>query len=72
MFYLISESIDREVLLLELQRYINEAINFTNPYIRELKDFEFEINGSEVLIKFTVISVYGEMNYEQIMKEGVE
>lgn len=42
-----------------------------NSYIQELNGFEFEVKGSEVLIRFTVISIYGQMRYEQIMKEGV-
>lgn len=70
MFDLISESINQDVLLLELKRFITEALMY-NEYIRELNSFEFEINGSEVKVTFTVISVYGDMQYEQIMTGGV-
>lgn len=70
MFSMISQAIDQEVMLLELKRYITEALMY-NPYIQELNSFEFEVKGSEVLIRFTVISIYGQMQYEQIMKEGV-
>lgn len=70
MYDLIAQSIDQEVLLLELKRYITEALMY-NEYIRELSSFEFEINGSAVSIKFTVTSIYGVLQYEQKMKEGV-
>lgn len=70
MYNLIAQSIDQEVLLLELKRYVTEALMY-NEYIRELSGFEFEIKGSAVLIKFTVTSIYGELQYEQEMKEGV-
>ena len=70
MFSMISQAIDQEVMLLELKRYITEALMY-NSYIQELNGFEFEVKGSEVLIRFTVISIYGQMRYEQIMKEGV-
>ena len=67
---MISQAIDQEVMLLELKRYITEALMY-NSYIQELNGFEFEVKGSEGLIRFTVISIYGQMRYEQIMKEGV-
>lgn len=70
MFDLISESINQDVLLLELKRYITEALMY-NEYIRELNSFEFEITGSKVKVSFTVISVYGDMQYEQILSGGV-
>lgn len=70
MYDLIAQSIDQEVLLLELKRYVTEALMY-NEYIRELSGFEFEINGSAIFIKFTVTSIYGELQYEQEMKEGV-
>ena len=70
MFSMISQAIDQEVMLLELKRYVTEALMY-NPYIQELNSFEFEVKGSEVLIRFTVVSIYGQMQYKQIMKEGV-
>ena len=42
-----------------------------NEYIRELNSFEFDVDGSSVQISFTVISVYGEMNYEQTIAGGI-
>ena len=66
----ISESINQDVLMLELKRYITEALMY-NEYIRELNGFEFEVNGSKVKVSFNVISVYGDMQYEQILSGGV-
>ena len=34
--------------------------------------FEFEIEGSKATVRFNVVSVYGEIEYEQEMKAGVE
>ena len=69
MFDLIAQSIDKDVLVLELKRYITEALMY-NEYIRELNGFEFEIEGSKATVRFNVISVYGEIEYEQEMKAG--
>lgn len=69
MFSLIGKSIDHEVLLLELKRYVTEALMY-NQYIRELSDFEFEIDGSKVTVKFKVTSIYGEMTIDQTLGGG--
>lgn len=71
MFDLVAQSIDKDVLALELKRYITEALMY-NEYIRELNGFEFEIEGSKATVRFNVVSVYGEIEYEQEMKAGVE
>lgn len=60
MFELIGKAIDHEVLLLELKRYVTEALMY-NQYIRELSEFDFIIDGSNVVVKFKVTSVYGDM-----------
>ena len=70
MFDLVSEAIHHDVLFLELKRFITEALMY-NEYIRELNSFEFYVDGSSVQISFTVISVYGEMDYEQTVVGGV-
>ena len=70
MLDLISESINQDVLMLELKRYITEALMY-NEYIRELNGFEFEVNGSKIKVSFNVISVYGDMQYEQVFSGGV-
>ena len=64
MFDLIAQSLDQEIMFLELKRYIVEALMY-NEYITELSDFEFEMSGSEVKVRFNVISIYGELPYEQ-------
>lgn len=69
MFSMIAQSIDQEILVLELKRYITEALMY-NMYIQELNSFEFSIEGSKIFIKFHVISIYGEMDIEHVMKEG--
>lgn len=69
MFSMIAQSIDQEILCLELKRYITEALMY-NIYIQELNSFEFLIEGSKIFIKFHVISIYGEMDIEHVMKEG--
>lgn len=69
MFSMIAQSIDQEILILELKRYITEALMY-NIYIQELNSFEFLIEGSKIFIKFHVISIYGEMDIEHVVKEG--
>lgn len=67
MFSLISSSIDKEIFLLELKRYITETLMY-NKYILELSEFKFEVTGSKVNVSFNVVSIYGNMQYEQIME----
>lgn len=60
---LIGASRALEVLKLELQRVIVEALIY-NPYIVAVHDFEFEKNGSGLHVKFTVDTVYSDIKME--------
>lgn len=60
---LIGSSRTMEVLKLELQRVIIEALIY-NPYILEVRDFMFEKNGSGLCVKFTVSTIYSDLQIE--------
>lgn len=68
MLSLIGQNMNEEIAMMEVKRYIIEALMYDNMYIEELKDFRFEITGSKMEIRFTVVSVYGEMEVETEMK----
>lgn len=57
---LIGTTIDEEIIYSELQRFIIEAL-MINPYIDELKDFEFYKEGSKVIVNFVTETIYGTM-----------
>lgn len=68
MLSLIGQNMNEEIAMMEVKRYIIEALMYDNMYIEELKDFRFEITRSKMEIRFTVVSVYGEMEVETEMK----
>lgn len=68
MLSLIGQNMNEEIAMMEVKRYIIEALMYDNMYIEELKDFRFKITGSKMEIRFTVVSVYGEMEVETEMK----
>lgn len=57
---LIGLPIQEEVLLPELQRYIVETL-MANPYIVELANFEFAVDGAEVTVQFDCTTRYGQL-----------
>jgi len=66
-YTLVGRYLDREILLSELRRMIEEAL-LCNPYIISLTDFDITQNGSKVTCNFSVNTVYGSVaqayNYE--------
>lgn len=52
---------DFDIYTSELQRYITEALIY-NPYIQELKNFEFTKKDSGVSVSFDCISIYDTIN----------
>lgn len=68
MLSLIGQSMNEEIAKMEVKRYIVEALMYDNDYITELKDFEFEVRESKMSIRFTVLSVYGEMDIDTELK----
>lgn len=55
---LIGHSMDAEVVKLEMERYIVEAL-MVNPYIKRLDNFVFEKMFNGLMITFECTSVYG-------------
>lgn len=68
MLSLIGQSMNEEIAKMEVKRYIVETLMYDNDYITELKDFEFEVRESKMSIRFTVLSVYGEMDIDTELK----
>lgn len=68
MLSLIGQSMNEEIAKMEVKRYIVEALMYDNDYITELKDFEFEVKESKMSVRFTVLSVYGEMDIDTELK----
>jgi hypothetical protein len=66
-YTLVGRYLDREILLSELRRMIEEAL-LCNPYIISLTDFDITQKGSKVTCNFSVNTVYGSVaqayNYE--------
>lgn len=61
---LIGESIT--YVIPELERVITEAL-LQDSRIVEVKDFEFETNQNEILVKFTVITTVGDIQMEKVV-----
>lgn len=56
---LIGQSMGDEIVQMELERFITEAL-MCNPYIEELSDFEFVLRKDGIDAVFTCRTVYGE------------
>ena len=56
-----------DVITSEIQRMITEALIYS-PYITAIKDFNFDKLSSGIKAKFTVSSIYDDLEIEQIMK----
>ena len=61
---LIGESIT--YVIPELERVITAAL-LQDSRIVEVKDFEFETNQNEILVKFTVITTVGDIQMEKVV-----
>lgn len=57
---IVGMSSSREIRESEAERLVQEAL-LVNPYITDAGDFEFEHRGSNLHIRFTVETVYGEI-----------
>ncbi|MCM1212905.1 MAG: DUF2634 domain-containing protein [Lachnospiraceae bacterium] len=55
---LVGSSMDMDVLKLELERYIVEAL-MVNPYIKRLDNFSFEATSMGMTVTFECTSIYG-------------
>lgn len=55
---LIGEAMNAEIVKLELERYIVEAL-MINPYIKRLDNFIFETTSTGVTVTFECTSIYG-------------
>lgn len=55
---LVGSAMNAEVVKLELERFIVEAL-MVNPYIKRLDDFRFESTPTGSTVTFTCTSVYG-------------
>lgn len=53
-----------------LRKNIEEAL-LQDDRIQEVKDFSFSRNGSDVSVKFTVVTGEDEFDYEKVVKVGV-
>lgn len=56
--HLAGSAMNTEVIKLELERYIVEAL-MVNPYIKRLDNFEFEGTPAGVRVTFECTSIYG-------------
>ena len=56
-----------DIITLEIQRMIMEALIYS-PYITAIKDFNFEKLSTGIKVKFTVSSIYDDLEIEQIME----
>lgn len=54
---------DREIVQAEIKKRLEEALD--SPYIKALKDFSFAFEGGHVTVRFTIESVFGEIEEEQ-------
>ena len=66
---LMGQPIQEDILLPELQRFIVESL-MVNPYIRELKNFSFVVDGAAVQVIFECVTVYGDMPLEYFYTKG--
>lgn len=60
---IISE-IDRDIAKSELKRRISEAI-LQDDRVKDVGNFEFSYSEDSVLVKFTVFSIYGDIEIEK-------
>ncbi len=58
--YTLIGKVNTQVLNTEMQRFIVEAL-MVNPYIKELSEFKFAGDGSEMEVEFLVTTIYGDM-----------
>jgi hypothetical protein len=65
---LVGHAINAEVLKLEMERYITEAL-MVNPYIKRLDDFKFDKSATGLTVTFDCTSVYGTDKIPIPMKE---
>lgn len=65
---LIGHSLNAEIVRLELERYIVEAL-MVNPYIKRLDNFVFENTFSGMKVSFDCTSVYGTDTVPFLVKE---
>lgn len=56
-----------DIITSEIQRMITEALIYS-PYITAIKDFNFEKLSSGIKAKFTVSSIYDDLEIEQTME----
>lgn len=56
-----------DIIISEIQRMITEALIYS-PYITTIKDFNFEKLSSGIKAKFTVSSIYDDIEIEQNME----
>ena len=56
-----------DIITSEIQRMITEALIYS-PYITAIKDFNFEKLSAGIKVKFTVSSIYDDLEIEQIME----
>lgn len=57
-YTLVGRYLDKQILLSELKRMIEEAL-LCNPYITSLTDFDITREGSKVVCNFSVNTLYG-------------
>ena len=65
---LIGKTMDSEIVKLEMERFIVEAL-MVNPYIKKLDNFVFECSGTEMTVSFDCTSVYGSNKVSIPVKE---
>ncbi len=65
---LIGHSMDGDVVRLEMERFITEAL-MPNPYIKRLENFEFENTTWGLSVTFFCTSIYGKERIPIQMKE---
>lgn len=65
---LIGHAMNTEVLKLEMERFIIEAL-MVNPYILRLDNFGFVNSGAEMMVTFECTSTYGTDNISMQVKE---
>lgn len=58
---------DKYFVMAELPRRISEAL-LQDDRIREVKDFDFDIKGKVINCTFTVVTIYGEIETEKVVK----
>lgn len=58
---------DPEYCLPEIERRVREAL-LQDDRITAVQSFEFTVNKKTVLVTFTVVSIYGEINVEKVVE----